>query len=48
MNFSKIDLDETHIRLTTDLERHGLENFLLSIRKDLKNHILKNKELILQ
>ena len=24
MNFSKIDLDETHIRLTTDLERHGL------------------------
>ena len=44
MNFSKIDLDETHIRLTTDLERHGLERFVLSIRNDLKNHILKNKD----
>ena len=44
MNFSKIDLDETHIRLTTDLERHGLERFVISIRNDLKNHILKNKD----
>ncbi|MBQ2832112.1 UPF0280 family protein [Methanobrevibacter sp.] len=42
MNFSQIDLDETHIRLTTDLENHNLERFILSVRRDLKDYILKN------
>ena len=44
MNFQQIDLDETHIRLTTDLPNHDLKRFIFNIRRDLKNYILKNKE----
>lgn len=44
MNFQHIDLDETHIRLTTDLNRHDLKGFIFSVRRDLKNHILLNKD----
>ena len=47
MNFSKIDLDETHIRLTCDLARHELKRYVFSIRKDLKNYILKNQDFLL-
>ena len=47
MNFSKIDLDETHIRLTTDLDGHGLERYVLSIRNDLKSYMLKNQDFLL-
>lgn len=44
MNFQHIDLDETHIRLTTDLDRHDLKGFIFYVRRDLKNHILLNKD----
>lgn len=44
MNFSQINLDETHIRLTTDLALHDLKRHIFSIRRDLKNHILKNND----
>lgn len=47
MNFQKIDLDETHIRLTTDLENHELKRYIYSIRRDLKNYILKNPDFLL-
>lgn len=44
MHFQQIDLEETHIRLTTDLSNHDLKRFIFSIRRDLKNHILTNNE----
>lgn len=44
MNFERIDLDETHIRLTTDIANHGLKGFISIIRRDLKNHILQNND----
>ena len=47
MNFSEIDLGQTHIRLTTDLTNHELERYIFSIRKDLENYILKNEDFLL-
>ena len=47
MNFSDIDLGQTHIRLTTDLESHNLKRYIFSIRRDLKNYILKNEDFLL-
>ena len=47
MNFSEIDLDQTHIRLTTDLDNHELKRYIFSIRRDLKNYILKNEDFLL-
>ncbi|WP_405269506.1 UPF0280 family protein [Methanobrevibacter sp.] len=47
MNFSQIDLDQTHIRLTTDLDSHNLKSHILSIRRDLKRYILKNEDFLL-
>ena len=47
MNFSEIDLGQTHIRLTTDLANHELERHILSIRRDLENYILKNEDFLL-
>ena len=44
MNFSHIDIGETHIRLTTDLENHDLKRYVFNIRRDLKDHIFKNRE----
>ena len=47
MNFSEIDLGQTHIRLTTDLANHELERYIFSIRRDLENYILKNEDFLL-
>lgn len=47
MNFSEIVLDQTHIRLTTDLANHELKRYIFSIRKDLENYILKNQDFLL-
>lgn len=47
MNFTKIDLDETHIRLTTDLENHDLKRFIFNIRRDLKDYILRNNDFLI-
>lgn len=44
MNLSHIDIDETHIRLTTDLTNHDLKRYIFDIRRDLKDYIFKNKE----
>lgn len=44
MNFCEIDLDQTHIRLTTDLASHELKRYIFSIRRDLENYIMKNKD----
>lgn len=47
MDISEINLDETHIRLTTDLSCHDLKRYIFSIRRDLKNYIFKNQEFAL-
>lgn len=44
MNFSQIDIDETHIRLTTDLGNHNLKKYVFDMRTDLKDHIFRNNE----
>ena len=44
MNYSTIDLDETHIRLTSDVSDHDLKRYIFTIRRQLKAHILKNPE----
>ena len=44
MNFCEIDLDQTHIRFTTDLASHELKRYIFSIRRDLENYIMKNKD----
>lgn len=44
MNFSRIDIDETHIRLTTDLANNDLKRYIFNIRRDLKEYIFRNKE----
>lgn len=47
MNFSQIDIDETHIRLTTDLESNNLKKYIFNIRRDLKDYILRNNDFLL-
>ena len=44
MHLSNIDLEETHIRLTTDIEGHDLKRFIFTVRRDLKNYISRNPE----
>ena len=36
MHKEQIDLDESHIRLITDLEKNNLKNYIKKIRYDLK------------
>lgn len=47
MNFSHVDIGETHIRLNTDLESHDLKKYIFSIRQDLKDYILGNNDFLL-
>lgn len=44
MNFSQIDIDETHIRLTCDLSSNDLNGYVFNLRKDLKEYIFRNDE----
>lgn len=44
LNLSNIDINETHIRLSTDLETHNLNQFIQNQRKILENHIQQNPE----
>lgn len=44
MHFDRIDLGQTHIRLTTDISGHDLKRYIFNIRRDLENYILKNQE----
>ena len=47
MQFSEIDLEETHIRLTTDISNHDLKHFIRKLRFDLKNYINLNQDFLL-
>lgn len=44
MHSERIDIGETHIRLTSDIQNHDLKNYIYSLRSSLKSHILKNPE----
>lgn len=44
MHFTEIDINQTHIRLTTDLPNPNLKSYIYHLRKDLNEHIFKNKE----
>ena len=43
MYFEQINIEETHIRLTTDLNNQRLKKYIYDIRFDLKTYIQKNK-----
>lgn len=48
MNFKeKIDINETHIRLTTDLKNNSLKSYIYHIRNQLNNYIQKNKDFLI-
>lgn len=47
MNFTEIDIGETHIRLTSDLAGTDLKYYIYSIRKDLKSYIDRNQDFLL-
>lgn len=47
MHFSEIDLEETHIRLTTDMSAHDLKQYVHKLRFDLKNYIRLNQDFLL-
>ena len=47
MNFSEIDLKQTHIRLRTDLPNHNLNEYIIYIRNELENYILKDQDFLL-
>ena len=44
MKSSRIDIEQTHIRLLSDVEGHDLKRFIFGLRRDLKNHMLKNPD----
>ena len=47
MHYQEINLDETHIRLKTDLRKHNLKHYIYALRSDLKNYISKNQDFLL-
>ena len=47
MYFEEINIDQTHIRLSTDLKEHDLNKYIFSIRNDLKRYISKNPDFLL-
>lgn len=47
MHKEQIDLDESHIRLITDLEKNNLKNYIKKIRYDLKQYITKNQDFLI-
>ena len=47
MNFSEIDLKQTHIRLRTDLPNHNLNEYIIYIRNELEIYLLKDQDFLL-
>ena len=47
MQFSEIDIEETHIRLTTDVSKHDLRHHIYNLRSDLKSYINRNRDFLL-
>ena len=44
MHFEKIDIGQTHIRLTSDCQNHYLRSFINSIRLQLQSYIITNPD----
>ena len=47
MEFKEININETHIRLTTDLKNNDLSEYILNIRTQLKTYIQNNQDFLL-
>lgn len=47
MYFEEINIDETHIRLTSDLNDVNLKHYIYRIRQDLKRYISMNQDFLL-
>ncbi|WP_407432009.1 UPF0280 family protein [Methanobrevibacter sp.] len=47
MHFEEIDIDQTHIRLKSDLDNINLKPYILKIRQELKRYIAKNPDFLL-
>jgi ApbE superfamily uncharacterized protein (UPF0280 family) len=43
----KISIEETNINLITDLEKHKLYYYILTIRQELKNYIFRHEDFLL-
>ena len=46
MEFKEININETHIRLTTDLKNNTLPEYILNIRTQLKTYIQNNQDFL--
>lgn len=47
MHFEEIDIDQTHIRLKSDLDNINLKHYIFRIRNDLKKYISLNPDFLL-
>lgn len=47
MHFEEIDIDQTHIRLKSDLDNINLKHYIFRIRNDLKRYISLNPDFLL-
>lgn len=47
MHFEEIDIDQTHIRLKSDLDNINLKHYIFKIRQELKRYITKNPDFLL-
>ncbi|WP_407422434.1 UPF0280 family protein [Methanobrevibacter sp.] len=47
MHFEEINIDQTHIRLKSDLDNVNLKGYILKIRSELKRYISQNRDFLL-
>lgn len=47
MNYQNININQTHIRLTTDLNEHNLMEFIYKIRNELEYYIKFNNDFLI-
>lgn len=47
MHFEEINIDQTHIRLKSDLDNANLKQYIFKIRQELKRYITKNPDFLL-
>ena len=47
MHFEEIDIDQTHIRLKSDLNNVNLKQYIFKIRQELKRYITRNPDFLL-
>ena len=47
MHFEEINIDQTHIRLKSDLDNINLKQYIFRIRNELKAHIARNPDFLI-